>query len=279
MFPKPDVSLESGNLRQECATLLMRSFEKDKLDLTLVCRDGSRIHTSAKLVATISPLLRSFPLEKGIVSLDYAPQKVTSLLNFYSPTSWESTQSYMTLDQEVASLMVDLGIITKEWLLEGQMKMSRDEEERRKQAKEEEEKEKKEEELAKKRESEEEKIWEERLGRKRRREACQSQGMIKNQSLMRFHKFLQHAARTSRPDASMVQLQSEGKEGGMKYAAMLRAWTERLTRQEPLPRELLWDCEFCRYNFSQIIFKDLFLSFFIFTCCFLGSPSIAWRTC
>ena len=35
----------------------------------------------------------------------------------------------------------------------------------------------------------------------------------------------------------------------------------------------------CRYNFFQIIFKDLFLSFPIFTRCFLGSPSIAWRTC
>ena len=149
----------------------MRSFEQDKLDLTLVCKDGSRVHTSAKLVATISPLLRSFPLEKGIVSLDYAPQQVTSLLNFYSSASWESNRSYMMLDKEVAALMVDLGILTKAWLLEEQMKMIRAERETRKHAKEEEEKGKKEEEQAKERGAEEEKVWEERLERKRKREA------------------------------------------------------------------------------------------------------------
>ena len=253
MFPKPDVSLESGNLRQECATLLMRSFEQDKLDLTLVCKDGSRVHTSAKLVATISPLLRSFPLEKGIVSLDYAPQQVTSLLNFYSSASWESNRSYMMLDKEVAALMVDLGILTKAWLLEEQRKMIRAERETRKHAKEEEEKGKKEEEQAKERGAEEEKVWEERLERKRKREAEQSQGMVKNQFLIRFRKFLQHAARSSRP-ASIAQMQSEGKEGCMRYAAMLRAWTTRLARQEKLPKELWWDCEFCRYDFFQIIF-------------------------
>ena len=147
MFPKPDVSLESGNLRQECATLLMKSFEQDKLDLTLVCKDGSRVHTSSKLVATISPLLRSFSLEKGTVSLDYDPQQVTSLLNLYTPASWESNRSYMKLDKECAALMVDLGILTEAWLLdsdvEKQRKMIRAEKEKKKHAKEEEEKRKK----------------------------------------------------------------------------------------------------------------------------------------
>ena len=257
MFPKPDVSLESGNLRQECATLLMKSFEQDKLDLTLVCKDGSRVHTSSKLVATISPLLRSFSLEKGTVSLDYAPQQVTSLLNLYTPASWESNRSYMMLDKECAALMVDLGIMTKAWLLnsdvEKQRKMIRAEREKKKHAKEEEEKRKKEEEQAKEREEEEERVWEERLERKRKREAEQSQGMAKNMFLVRFRKFLQHSARSSRP-SSIAQMQLEGKEGCRRYAAMLRAWATRLARQEKLPQELWWDCQFCRYNFFQIIF-------------------------
>ena len=250
-----EVNLESGELRQQCAMLMMRSFEKDKLDLTLVCGDGARIYTSAKLVAFISPLLRSLPLEKGSVFLDYAPQKVTSLLNFYSPTSWESTQSYMTLDPEVASLMVDLGIVTKEWLLEGQREMSRAEEERREHAKQEEEKGRKEEELAKEREAEGDKIWEERLGRQRRREACQALGMIKNRSQMKFHQFLQQAACTLRPKAAMDKLQAEGKKGGRRYASMLRMYMERLTLQGPLPKETLWNCVFCRYDLPRISFK------------------------
>ena len=250
-----EVNLESGDLRQQYALLLMRSLEKDNLDLTLVCGDGARIYTSSKLAAFISPLLRSLPLEKGSISLDYASQTIASLLNFYSPTSWESTQAYMTLDPEVAALMVDLGIVTKEWLMEGQREMNRAEEERRELAKQEEEKGRKEEELAKEREAEGEKIWEERLRRQRRREACQALGMIKNRSQMKFHQFLQQAACTLRPKAAMDKLQAEGKKGGRRYASMLRMYMERLTLQGPLPKETLWNCVFCRYDLPRISFK------------------------
>ena len=154
--------------------------------------------------------------------------------------------------------------------------MNRAEEERREHAKQEEEKGRKEEELAKEREAEGDKIWEERLGRQRRREACQALGMIRNRSQMKFHKFLQQAACTLRHKAAMDRLQAEGKKGGRRYASMLRMWMERLTLQGPLPKETLWNCVFCRYDLPRISFKDSPPFFPIFIHCLLGSLSIAW---